>query len=76
MSKIKELTIFTSGDSGKISTWSNIPYFFTQTLLSKGIKINRVNISPSIFFSKFFNLTIYLVIKKSIKILHIIISAR
>ena len=47
MEKLNEVTVFTNGDSGKISTWSNIPYFLTETLLSKGIRVNRVDISPS-----------------------------
>jgi glycosyltransferase involved in cell wall biosynthesis len=38
--------VFTGGDSSKPSTWSNIPYFFTETLISKGIKVNRVDLSP------------------------------
>ena len=41
---IKEITVFTNGDSAEISTWSNVPYFFTETLMKKGIKVNRVNI--------------------------------
>jgi hypothetical protein len=41
---IKEITVFTNGDSEEISTWSNVPYFFTKTLMKKGVKINRVNI--------------------------------
>jgi len=44
---IKEITVYTDGDSAAISTWSNIPYLFTETLISKGIKVNRVDISPT-----------------------------
>lgn len=47
MSKIKELIVFSNGDSGKISTWSNIPFFFTETLLAKGITVHRVDIAQS-----------------------------
>lgn len=43
---IHEVTVFTNGDSGKLSTWSNVPYFFTETLLAKGIRVNRVDLSP------------------------------
>jgi len=46
MQKIKEVTVFTNGDSGKLTTWSNVPYFFTETLMAKGIKVNRVDINP------------------------------
>jgi glycosyltransferase involved in cell wall biosynthesis len=41
---INEVTVFSLGDSRKISTWSNVPYFFTQTLLAKNIKVNRVDL--------------------------------
>jgi glycosyltransferase involved in cell wall biosynthesis len=58
MNQIREITVFTTGDSGKISTWSNVPYFFTETLLSKGIKINRVNLGPSPFFIRFYSIFI------------------
>ena len=51
---ISELTVFTNGDSGKVSTWSNIPYFFTETLIARGIKINRVDLSASVFSEKVF----------------------
>lgn len=43
---MNEITVFTNGDSEKISTWSNVPYFFTETLIARGIKVNRVNIKP------------------------------
>ncbi len=59
MSKIKEVTIFTNGDSAEIKTWSNVPFFFTETLLSKGIKVNRVNLSRSPLLRRIFNITIY-----------------
>src|SRR3954469_10096213 len=44
MRGIQEVTVFSLGDSRKISTWSNVPYFFTQTLLAKNIKVNRVDL--------------------------------
>jgi glycosyltransferase involved in cell wall biosynthesis len=47
MKKIREVTLFTNGDSTRLRTWSNFPYFFSKTLESKGIKVNRVNISPN-----------------------------
>lgn len=45
--EINEVTVFAFGDSRDISLWSNVPYMFTTTLASKGIRINRVDISPS-----------------------------
>ena len=47
MEQIKEVTVFTYGDSGKLATWSNVPFFFTETLIAKGIRVNRVNIESS-----------------------------
>lgn len=43
---LKEITVFANGDSSQVKTWSNVPYFFTQELIARGIKINRVNIGP------------------------------
>jgi glycosyltransferase involved in cell wall biosynthesis len=59
MIKIKEVTVFTNGDSSLISTWSNVPYFFTETLLSMGLIVNRVDLSPSSFLERVFNRTFY-----------------
>ncbi|MDD5578203.1 MAG: glycosyltransferase [Methylobacter sp.] len=59
MKKIKEITVFSNGDSNKISTWSNVPFFFTETLFSKGIKVNRVDISPPFLLEKIANITVY-----------------
>lgn len=47
MVKLREVTVYANGDSSKLSTWSNIPYFFTETLIGKGIKVNRVDLSPA-----------------------------
>jgi len=55
---VKEVTVFANGDSREIKTWSNVPYFFTETLLSKGIKVNRVDISESPIKRRLFNRTI------------------
>jgi glycosyltransferase involved in cell wall biosynthesis len=47
MQRLDEVTVFATGDSGKRSTWSNVPYFFTRALEEKGIRVNRVDLSPS-----------------------------
>jgi glycosyltransferase involved in cell wall biosynthesis len=52
---IREVTVFTNGDSCKLNTWSNVPYFFTETFIKKGIKVNRIDISPSIAIEKVYN---------------------
>lgn len=44
---MKEITVFTQGDASLASTWSNVPYFFTTTLESKGYKINRINVNTT-----------------------------
>ena len=58
MSHIKEVNVFTNGDSKNIATWSNIPYFLCETLLSEGIKVNRIDLSPNKILHKYFNKTI------------------
>lgn len=60
MKKIKELTVFTIGDSRLLRTWSNFPYFLTEALLGKGIKINRVNLRISNFRRRFFKYFFYI----------------
>ncbi len=46
INQIKEIIVFTNGDSSKISTWSNLPFFFTKTLIAKGITVDRINLKP------------------------------
>lgn len=49
----KEIIFFIAGDSGNVSTWSNIPYFFTKTLIEKGIKVDRVDLSKTLHYKLF-----------------------
>ncbi len=58
MTAIKELTVFSVGDSRRLSSWSNVPYFFTETLISKGIKVNRVNLERT-FVGKVLNKSVW-----------------
>lgn len=53
--KIKEITVFTQGDSTRISTWSNVPFLLTETLLKKGIRVNRVNIGTNRYMAILYN---------------------
>ncbi len=46
MARIRQATVFSLGDSSALSTWSNVPYFFTETLLHKGVQVNRVDLAP------------------------------
>jgi glycosyltransferase involved in cell wall biosynthesis len=45
--KASDFVVFSIGDSRKPSTWSNVPYFFTQTLEKRGFAVRHVNIAPS-----------------------------
>jgi len=42
--EIKSITIFTYGDSNKLKTWSNVPYYLSHTFEEKGFIVNRVNV--------------------------------
>ncbi len=63
MDKIQEVTIYTNEESSQISSWSNVPFFFTETLLSKGIRVNRVHLTQSPLLSSFFNGTLRRLLK-------------
>jgi glycosyltransferase involved in cell wall biosynthesis len=54
---MREVTVFANGDSRKLSTWSNVPYFFTQTLERHNIKVNRIDLSPDQRLKWIWNLT-------------------
>ncbi len=60
----KIVTVYSCGDSTKLSTWSNVPYLFCQSLENKGIKINRVNIEPNKKLSKIFNYISFLIFRR------------
>ena len=49
---IKEVTVFSPGDSRSLTCWSNVPYLFTESLEKKGIKVNRVNIYSNKYIRK------------------------
>lgn len=59
MREIKEVIVYSNGDSNDLATWSNVPYFFCRELEERGIKVDRVNIhvnkdiSMSLFFRLF-----------------------
>ena len=52
---MNDVIVFTNGDSSKISTWSNVPYCFTETLMRKGVTVHRVDIGPDTGLAKRFN---------------------
>ena len=60
MKPIKELTVYTNGSARDYRTWSNVPFFFTESLLNHGIQVNLVDINPYLLFEKFYNRTLRL----------------
>lgn len=62
---ISEIIFFCYGDSNKSMTWSNVPYLFTKTLISKRIIIHRVDISPNKYIGWIYNKFIYPITKKT-----------
>ena len=56
---MKEAIFFTYGDSSRTSTWSNVPYFFSKGLESKGVRLWRVDISPNSVIASIYNRTIW-----------------
>lgn len=58
------LIVFSTSDSSKVSSWSNVPYLFTETLKGNGINIIRVTITEILVFN--FGVRFF---KKGIKIL-------
>ncbi|MES2515824.1 MAG: glycosyltransferase [Bacteroidota bacterium] len=63
MKPIKEITVFSIGDSNQLKTWSNVPYFFTKSLEEKQIKINRVNIEENAFLNIIHKYTVFAFLK-------------
>ena len=55
MCMVKEVIFFCYGDSSKASTWSNVPYLFTEALENRDIKVRRVDITPHKFYSILYN---------------------
>lgn len=69
MKNVHEATFFSYGDSTDMATWSNVPYFLTNTVRAKGIKVNRVNVKPNAITLRIWNSVvlrlIHLVLPKS-----------
>lgn len=57
---VKEVIFFCYGDSANASTWSNVPYLFTNSLINHGITVRRVNLLNAglAFISKVYNRTV------------------
>lgn len=41
---IRKLIVFATQDSSKLSSWSNVPYLFCETLKAQGIRLEQVTI--------------------------------
>ena len=52
---MKEIILFCYGDSADASTWSNVPYLMSQSLIDKGILLHRVDLSPNGLFERIAN---------------------
>ena len=63
MKTIKEITVFSIGDSNELKTWSNVPYFFTKSLLDKQIIVNRVNIEENYILNLIYKYTFFVFLK-------------
>ncbi|WP_317897481.1 glycosyltransferase [Aurantibacillus circumpalustris] len=63
MDSISEITIFTVGDANAISTWSNVPYFFTKSIADKNIHVNKVNIKENALLNFIYRYTVYAFLK-------------
>ena len=51
----KEIIVFTYGDANSTKTWSNVPYFFSNTLEEKGYIVHRVNVKKYNLLQRLFN---------------------
>lgn len=40
------INLFTAGDSEDPSTWSNVPYFLSESLIGHGVAVRRINLIP------------------------------
>lgn len=45
--EIKEIIVFANKDANDYKSWSNVPYFFIETLLSRGIIVHKVTLWTS-----------------------------
>jgi len=64
---LKELNVFTNGDATKLSTWSNFPYFFTETLKEKGINVNYINTQPNKILKNLYRFSVWQILKRQKK---------
>ncbi|MCC6371045.1 MAG: glycosyltransferase [Bacteroidia bacterium] len=60
---MKEISVFSIGDSNKLSSWSNVPYFFSKSFEEKGIKVNRVNLEENIVLNFLYKNSVYALLK-------------
>lgn len=64
---MKQIIVYTCGDSTDVSTWSNVPYLFTKTLEERGYQLHRVDISPNKRLNRLFNTFSFYVFKRLLK---------
>lgn len=61
--QIKEINLYTAGDSGRAKTWSNVPYYFSEQLIRQGIHVNRINIGENKLLQSLYRYSIYPLIR-------------
>lgn len=55
--------MFSIGDSNKLKTWSNVPYFFSKSLEEKNLKVNRINIEENKVLNLLYKYSVYIFLK-------------
>jgi len=55
---MKDILLFSYGDSNNANVWSNVPFCFSHALEDKGIIVHRVDYSMNPSIAKFYNLVI------------------
>ncbi len=61
---IRKLIVFSTQDSSELSSWSNVPYLFCETLKSQGIRLEQVTIRENASLR-----LLVLVLKKALRVL-------
>lgn len=58
-----EITVYTYGDSNSKATWSNVPFYLTDSFERIGFKVNRINMQPNHMIESAWNRIVLRVIR-------------
>lgn len=61
--QLKEINLYSVGDSGSAKTWSNVPYYFSEHLSGQGIQVNRIDIGENRFLQNLYRYSVYPLIR-------------